>query len=114
MPKAKVVFIGPHGQIVKGLVESTPEGFSLATLPDTASEDEMIREVEDADFLMLRYSRTTTYPDSIYRAGKRLKLIQTMGTGYDWLPLPLLRELGSPLANIGRMNAIGGSSMPLP
>ncbi len=106
MPKAKVVSIGTYpARYLEQLVESTPSGFSLVTLPATASLNEMVRELEDADFLFQRH-QATTYPDELYRAGKQLKLIQITGMGYDRLPLPLLEELGIPVANTGGMNAI--------
>ena len=79
MPKAKVVYIGtPFTRQMEGVAETVPEGFTVVTVPPAASPDEMCRAVEDADFLILRHD-ARTYPDEVYRAGKKLKLIQLMG-----------------------------------
>ncbi len=106
MPKAKVVYIGTlNPRRFQMFVESTPEEFLLVTLPQTSSPDEMIREIKDADFLIPHLGRRRL-PDEVCRAGKHLKLIQLTGSGDDSLPLPLLRDLGIPVANVGGGNAI--------
>jgi phosphoglycerate dehydrogenase-like enzyme len=106
MSKNKVLFIGNiPPRYLKTLVDAAPEGFSVVRLPNAASLDEMVREVKDADFLILRHG-TTGIPDEVFRAGKRVKLVQITGMGFDWLPLPLLKELGIGAANVGGMNAV--------
>ncbi|MBA7486241.1 Hydroxypyruvate reductase [subsurface metagenome] len=104
MLKAKVLFVGAlSAQYAEWLTKSAPPGFSVVILPASAGHEKLLKEVEDADFLILRHS---DFPDEFYQAGKQLKLIHITGMGYDWLPLPLLQELDIPLANIGGENAI--------
>ncbi len=106
MSKIKVLFIGNiPPRYLKTLLDTMPEGFSVVHLSIAASLSEMVREVEDADFLILRHGAKGV-PDEIFKAGKRVKLVQITGMGYDWLPLPLLKDLGIAAANVGGMNAI--------
>ncbi|MFC1933005.1 NAD(P)-dependent oxidoreductase [Chloroflexota bacterium] len=103
MQKVKVAYIGvPNAQYMESLVESAPAGFFVKDLSGTADQGEMLRELEDADFLIQR----RRIPDELYRACKRLKLLQLTSAGYDYVPMPVLREMGIPVANIGGANAI--------
>lgn len=106
MSKNKVLFIGNiPPRYIKTLIDTMPEGFSMVHLAQGTRLEEMIREVEDAEFLILRHG-ATGFPEELYKAGKQVKLLQITGMGYDWLPLPLLKDLGIGVANVGGMNAV--------
>jgi glyoxylate/hydroxypyruvate/2-ketogluconate reductase len=105
MSDAKVVVIGEQAAGTDKWVESAPKGFRVVSLPPTATMEDMIRAVRDADFLVLRHG-DIDYTEEFFRACKKAKLIQLPGAGFDWLPLPLLQELGIPVANVGGVNAI--------
>ncbi len=92
--KYKAVYFGPLStRYTEYLVASAPKGFSVVGLPWTASLDEMVREFKDAHFLIV-VGFGAPVPDEVYRACKRLKLVQSDSGNYSHLPMPLLHELG--------------------
>ncbi len=102
---AKVVFVGRAPERDLGrLAKSAPANFSFVSLRPTESVETMIREISDADFLLCE--ARVGIKDEVYRAAKKLKLLHTWGMGYEHFPLPLLKELGIPIANVGGANAI--------
>jgi phosphoglycerate dehydrogenase-like enzyme len=96
--KAKVVFITNSGpQFHKMFWEHVPEGYDVTLLQaGTTSEDEMTKQLSDADFAILLRAGI---PDRSLRAAKKLKLIQLFTQGYDQAPVHLAAELGIPVAN---------------
>ncbi|MFC2040884.1 NAD(P)-dependent oxidoreductase [Chloroflexota bacterium] len=106
MREAKVVFVNRRSEQEYQEVfwKHVPPGFNVLWVDaDQSSDDEIIRQVSDADFLFLRRSGV---PEQALRQAKKLKLIQVLSQGYDRVPLPVTSALGIPVANIGGANAI--------
>lgn len=72
-------------------------GHELVSLPGDASEDELMRELRDAELLLTCYARITS---RVIAAAKRLKGIVKYGVGIDAIDIAAARERGIPVANI--------------
>lgn len=92
----KVLFLNPLKDYIDRLVESAPEGFSVTVMPAGADVADMCREAADADFLI----SGVEVPEEVFRSAKNVKFIQYMSSGYGQLPLPVLNELGVPVAQM--------------
>ena len=92
----KVLFLNPLKDYIDRLVDSTPEGFSLTVLPPDANVADMVREAEDADFLI----SGVEVPEQVFRAAKKVKFIQYMSSGYGQLPVDILDDLDVPVAQM--------------
>jgi phosphoglycerate dehydrogenase-like enzyme len=92
----KVLFLNPLKDYIDRLVDSTPEGFSLTVMPPDADVADMVREAEDADFLISGIE----VPEQVFRAAKNVKFIQYMSSGYGQLPVDILDDLDVPVAQM--------------
>lgn len=72
-------------------------GVELVTLPDGISEDELAREVADADLLLMCYTPITA---RVIAAAKRLKGIVKYGVGIDAIDIPAATARGIPVVNV--------------
>lgn len=103
MTIARVAFI--HGlapKLVDAIVRCSPAGFETFVVDGKASEEAQIAGVRDADFLMIYRAKPK---DNVFRAARKVKLVQLLSAGYDMLKLDLLRELQLPLANNAGANS---------
>ncbi len=72
-------------------------GVRLVTLPDGISEAELIREVADADLLLMCYTPITA---AVIDAAERLKGIVKYGVGIDAIDIPAAIRRGIPVVNV--------------
>ena len=104
MDKAKVLVLAKMEPMLRETIWSkAPEQFELKELGVEASEQEVVDQLKDADFLIpLRI----VIPDrALHEAGK-LRLIQLFSQGYDRIQMDLTSELKIPVSNVGGINAI--------
>ncbi|MFC1869767.1 NAD(P)-dependent oxidoreductase [Chloroflexota bacterium] len=108
MKEAKVVFINRADQTLREVFwEHVPPGFNVVWMAaGESSEDEIVAQLCDADFVLLTRA---SVPERALRGARQLKLIQTFSQGYDGVPIHVTSELGIPVANIGGANAIAVS-----
>ncbi|GGH33407.1 NAD(P)-dependent oxidoreductase [Microbacterium album] len=92
----RVLFLNPLKDYIDGLREATPEGFELTVLPAGTTVSDMCRAAEDADFLI----SGVEVAEEVFRAAKKVRFVQYMSSGYGQLPLPVLNELGIPVAQM--------------
>jgi D-3-phosphoglycerate dehydrogenase / 2-oxoglutarate reductase len=74
-------------------------GVRLVQLPDGVTEDRLVREVADADLLLMCYSRITA---QVINQATRLKAIIKYGVGIDAIDIVAARERGIPVTNVPR------------
>lgn len=72
-------------------------GVDLVTLPDGVSEDRLIREVADADLLLMCYTPVTA---RVIAGAARLKGIVKYGVGIDAIDIPAAMARGIPVVNV--------------
>jgi D-3-phosphoglycerate dehydrogenase len=72
-------------------------GAAVVLLPETVSDDDLARELADADLLLMCYRRIDSH--AIARAA-RLRAIVKYGVGIDAIDLAAARERGIPVANV--------------
>lgn len=92
-------YTGTPWEILKSV---TPEGFDVKTLDDL-SYDCLIREAEDADYLLV--SGRLPIDEGVLSAGKHLKMIQRTGVGTEMLDLEAIRRHGIPVYVNAGINA---------
>ena len=92
------------------MIRSAPPHFDVGVHPANLTEEQQIRLVEDADFMILFTNRPS---DAVLRSARQLKLIQMVGAGYDGMNMDLCREMGIPVANNGGTNAIDAAEHTL-
>ena len=103
MADAKVVFL--HGlppEVVVAITSYTPQGFATTVVDGQTDEDDQVRAVRDADFLIVHRASLS---DRVLRAGARLRMVQLLAAGYDSMNLGLMGELEIPCANNGGANS---------
>ena len=66
-------------------------------LPDGAPEDELAREVADADLLLMCYARVSR---RVIAGAPKLKAIIKFGVGIDAIDIDAAREFGIPVVNV--------------
>lgn len=96
-------FTNLDAEIVPRLIQFAPPGFEVQVHPPKMDEATKCALAADADFLILFPS---VIEEAVVRAAPRLKLIQLVSAGFDKMPMPLLKELGIPVANNGGTNSI--------
>lgn len=108
----KVVAYVPRESVVHGIVESlSPAGWDVVILdPPTTAAEVLHAEVSDADFLMFFYGKITP---EILRAGKQLRLVQSLHAGTDDVPVSVAGELGIAVANASGTNSQGVAELAL-
>ncbi len=72
-------------------------GADLVLLPDGVTEDQLVREVADADLLLMCY---TPIPRRVIKSAPRLKGIIKYGVGIDAIDIDAAIEHGIPVVNI--------------
>jgi D-3-phosphoglycerate dehydrogenase / 2-oxoglutarate reductase len=72
-------------------------GAQLVLLPDGTSEDELAREVADADLLLMCYARIGR---RVIAGAPKLKAIVKYGVGIDAIDIDAAREHGVPVVNV--------------
>jgi len=99
----RLVFLHGLDQALAELIAATsPAGIDTVLVHRSQSEAEQIRQVAQADFVMLYRA---PLPESVMRAAQRLRMVQLLASGYDGIPLNLLHELGVACARNGGANA---------
>lgn len=89
--------------LAQQIVNPAPADYTVSIYSHTISGAEKAELLSDADFLILFPSRIE---EEALRAASKLRLIQLVSAGFDQMDLPLLKELGIPLANNGGTNSI--------
>ncbi len=77
--------------------ELRARGVELVTLPDGIPEAELMREVADADLVLMCYTPITA---RVIEAAKRLKGIVKYGVGIDAIDIPAAMRRGIPVVNV--------------
>lgn len=72
-------------------------GVDLVTLPDGVCEDRLLREVADADLLLMCYTPITA---RVIAGATRLKGIVKYGVGIDAIDIPAAMARGIPVVNV--------------
>jgi len=91
----KVVYLQVLPPDVMDIVRGElPPGFTLEALSDP-SQDEILRLVRDADFLLVA---TTPLTEEVIAAAPKLRLIQHQGVGYDNVDVEAAARRGVPVA----------------
>lgn len=72
-------------------------GVHLVVVPDATTEDELIREVADAELLLMCYARITR---RVIEGAGRLRAIVKYGVGIDAIDLQAARERGVAVVNV--------------
>ena len=72
-------------------------GGTVVVLPDGTTEDELAREVADADLLLMCYARISR---RVIDGAPRLKAIVKYGVGIDAIDIDAARERGVPVVNV--------------
>ena len=108
----KVIAYAPSDSVVHGLVEKhSPTGWNVVRLdPASTPVEKLHGELADADFLMFFYGEVT---EDMLRAGKKLRLVQSLHAGFDDVPVRLAGELGMAVANASGTNSQGVAELAL-
>ncbi len=88
-----------------GIANRTPEGWESAVIssqPDGSYTEEALKEVVDADFLVVGLEPVT---EDLFARAKHLKLVQRLGVGYDNIDLEAANLYGIPVCNMPDFNA---------
>jgi len=83
--------------------EMKPAGFTLQMLPPSASAEEIAAAIRDAEYL-LGFPRFL--PDEAYTEAKRLKLLQVLSAGYDYVNIAGARKARIPICANGGANSV--------
>ena len=95
LPSYRVLYGEPIPEDLAELANSVlPLGFELRVVVG-ASHGELVREVPNADFLIVA---TSGVDEEVVTAGKRLRLIQAQGVGYNNIDLAACERAGVPVA----------------
>jgi len=89
----------------RGVEHRTPAGWSHAVIsagPDGSYSEEDLREVRDADFLVVGLQPVD---EQLLVAAKQLKLVQRLGRGYSNIDLEAAARRGIPVAGMPDFNA---------
>lgn len=85
------------------VADAGPGDLEIVKMDVQASEEAQSEVLKDADVLFFVFGGKM--PDAVLRQATRLRFIQTMSAGYDYLNLDLIKELEIPLATSGDMNS---------
>jgi len=72
-------------------------GLQLVTLPDSITENDLLREIKDTDLLLTCY---TQIKDRLLKEAKRLKGIVKYGVGIDAIDINAAMRYGIPVVNV--------------
>lgn len=102
--KSKLVYIGyRHDWEVARLKERAPAGLDIVALPQGVTQEEVIKAVADAT-VIIPWGRTFNL--EVARAAKKLRLVQVLSAGTDYLPVNEMAEMGIKTANNFGGNAV--------
>ena len=104
----KVAFFTGVGARPATMLEQAPDEIEVAVVDRALSESEKIELCRDADALI-----TSDVSTNLLKECPRVKLIQTLGAGYDRLDLDGILEMGIPVANNGGANAVSVSEQTI-
>ena len=93
----------PSGDWDDIVAAAGPDDLEIVRIDVTAPVEAQCETIKDADALFFVFGGQI--PDAVIKQSSRLKFIQTMSAGYDYLNLDLLKELDIPFANSGDMNS---------
>jgi phosphoglycerate dehydrogenase-like enzyme len=93
----------PSGGLDDVVAAAGPADLEIVKIDVTAPAEAQCKTIKDADALFFVFGGQM--PDAVIRQASRLKFIQTMSAGYEYLNLDLLKELDIPFANSGGMNS---------
>ena len=103
MTSTKVVFLtGLRPRLIEEVLSYAPSHYQIVVVDRTTSEEEKIKQVLDADFLLC-YGQDPS--DKVLRSLKKCRLVQLLAAGYDRINLGILEELGIPCSNNGGANS---------
>jgi len=103
MTSTKVVFLtGLRPRLIEEVLSYAPSHYQIVVVDRTISEEEKIKQVLDADFLLC-YGQDPS--DKVLRSLKKCRLVQLLAAGYDRINLGILEELGIPCSNNGGANS---------
>jgi phosphoglycerate dehydrogenase-like enzyme len=80
-----------------------PAGFTLQMLPPTASAAEIAVAIREAEYLT---GFPRFLPDEAYTEAKRLKLLQVLSAGYDYVNIAGARKARIPICSNGGANSV--------
>src|SRR5262249_37215525 len=106
MAQETIVFT-QGGELPPDIVElgqqMKPAGFTLHTLPGSASAADIAAAMRDAEYLMgfVRF-----LPDEAYTQAVRLKLVQVLSAGYDRVNIEGARQARMPICSNGGANSV--------
>ena len=80
-----------------------PAGFTLQMLPPTASAAEVAAAIREAEYLT---GFPRFLPDEAYMEAKRLKLLQVLSAGYDYVNIAGARKARIPICSNGGANSV--------
>jgi len=80
-----------------------PEGFTLVRMPPAASAGEIAAAMHEAEYL-LGFPRFL--PDEAYTDARRLKLVQVLSAGYDFVNIEGARKARVPICSNGGANSV--------
>ncbi len=106
MPQETIVFaqgIEMPPDILQQARLTKPERFAMTMLPPRASADDIAAAMREAEYL-LGFPRFM--PDEAYTQAKRLKLVQVLSAGYDFLNIAGARKARVPICSNGGANSV--------
>lgn len=80
-----------------------PERFAMTMLPPRATADDIAAAMREAEYL-LGFPRFL--PDQAYAQAKRLKLVQVLSAGYDFVNIAGARKARIPICSNGGANSV--------
>ena len=89
--------------ILAQVQQMKPVDFRLQQLPPTASAAEIAAAIREAEYL-LGFPRFL--PDEAYTEAKRLKLVQVLSAGYDYVNIAGARKARVPICTNGGANSV--------
>jgi phosphoglycerate dehydrogenase-like enzyme len=89
--------------ILAQVQQMKPAGFTLHMLPPNANAAEIAAAIHEAEYL-LGFPRFL--PDEAYTEAKRLKLLQVLSAGYDYVNIDGARKARIPVCSNGGANSV--------
>lgn len=109
MPKvAYITHSAP--EVIEMVSGFAPPGYEVTGRHHSTSEGEKIEIAKDADFIILH---SGSLSEELLRNATKLRLLQLLSAGFENADLPLMAELGVPVANVGGANRQGVAEMAI-